>query len=218
MRLNMLSNESETPYGGWGDREKEQVIKNAVRAVKLFEDVGAKGSSDCGKAMLSHSEALRQLNRYEEAVDTAVNAQNLFKNNSDAGSEASALMIIGNVYRAQGNSDAAMEAMEKARDLAAEAGEGLSIKQVSKQLKDIGRQKSSVKRPAGGGVRWDISLVRFEAPFCIYSAYEGRSMTTGGKSAPPQKAAETGPVARQKVLYNLRMQRVPNVDITSGAM
>merc|ERR1712194_544102 len=220
MRLDMLSNESEAPLGGWDDKEKEQVIKNASRAVELFEDVGAQGSADCGKAMLSHAEALHQLKRYDEAIAKTVEAQKLFKTNHDAGGEASATMILGNIYNAQGKSDAAIEAMEKARDLAAESGEGLSIKQVSKQIKDIGRKQRS-KRPAGGGARFDVSLIRFDVPFVIYSGYEGRSMTMGATSAPPSvKASEGGggAVARQKVLYNLRMQRVPNVDITSGAM
>jgi len=60
-----------------------------------------------------------------------------------------------------------------------------------------------------------------DVPIIVYDAFEGRAMRTGpaASSSSVAKPGEPGYVVpqRQKVLYNLRMQRVPNVDMAAGA-
>lgn len=218
-QVNML-NSDERPAAGWDSSEKERVVKNAIRAVELCGDVGLKGSVENGKALLSHAEALAYFADNSDAMTKALEAQNVFSACKDPGSEAGAMMVLATLHSEMGNLDAATEAAEKARDLAVEAGEGLSMKQVSKKMKEIGLKRAAKERKGPPvGPRNDVHIFKFDKPFVTYESYEGRSIKTAPGAAEAgkmQKAAAGGPLSQQKVFYNLRMVRVPNVDLSLG--
>merc|ERR1711988_1539399 len=130
-------------------------------------------------AMVSQAIALNMLNRYDEAIAKAGEAQVLFQDNNDIGGQAAALLVIGNAYSGKTSHDAAIEAMGKARDMAEEAGEGVSVKDVSNKIKEIGRYKSSAAKKSEDGTRMDIQIIRSEVPIIQYDAFEGRQMRTG---------------------------------------
>lgn len=223
MQLKMFNNQVEAPLHGWSEEEKEKCVKNAARAVELLGEAGAPGSSECGYAMLSHAEALNLSKYYDEAIAKAGQAQTLFQELGDFTGQSYALIIVGNAYNGKPNShDAAIETMEKARELAEEAGENLAIKEVSKKIKEIGRYAAQSKRTlkTGGENRTDICIFRGDVPYCEYDAFEGRQMRTGPAPSSSSKALQPGDKdysapTRQKVMYNLRMQRVPNIDMTT---
>jgi len=220
-QLKMFKNERERPLQGWEDSEIEQCAKNAARSSELLGESGAKGSVEVAKVMLSEAEAMNLLKRFDEALAKAGEAETHFKDNGDLAGQSEALVIIGNAYTGKSMHDVAIEAMEKARELAEEVGVGLSVKEVSLQIKEIGRHKLKAKKPLAEGDRFDIHIVRNDVPIITYTAFEGRQMRTGPSPSSKRelKPGDAGYVApqRQKVLYNLRMQRVPNVDLTAGA-
>lgn len=221
-QLQMMANPFDMPIQGFGDEVKEQAVKNAARAVELFGELGAQNSSECGNAILSQAKVLNILTRHDEAIAKAGEAQTLFQNIDNKGGQAAALTVIADAYTGKKSFDAAMEALEKSRELAEEDdGEGLSLKEVSNKIKEIGKYKALSKRPASEGGRIDIQIIRADVPILEYSAYEGRSMRTGPapKSSSSLQPGDPNYIvpARQKVLYNLRMQRVQNVDMTAGS-
>lgn len=220
----MFGNPQEMPLQGWPDADKEKSAANAARAAELFGECGMTGSSERGRAMLSQAHVLNLLKRHDEALAKAVDAQTLFQDVTDLGGQSTALLIIGNAYSGKDLPDAAIEALEKCRELAEEAGEG-NVKDVSQRIKEIGRYKaqSGGKRGGDDETRMDIQIIRGEVPIIQYDAFEGRQMRTGpaGSSsssvaALPGEAGYVAP-AKLKVLYNLRMQRVPNVDMNASA-
>jgi tetratricopeptide (TPR) repeat protein len=205
---------SPTQSAGVTDEHYEQAAKTAARAAELFGD----GSSETGRALLSQAALYTMLKRPDETLAKSLEALQLFEAIGDMSGQADAYIAIGNAYLAKDNKEAALETMEKARDLAEEAGEGASIKEASNRLKEIGRYKGRKGKSSGGDTgKMDLTYV-FDGdkqPFHI-DQYEGRAMRTGKPMSSSSGAAgDKGWAARKKVMYNLRMQRVPNVDMTT---
>jgi len=201
---------------GFTDQDFEGCAKSAARAVELFGD----DSIESGNAMLTQAAALRLAKNYDDAVKKAQEAQELFEARGDMTGQANALIVLGNTYFGQENQQAAIEAMEKARDIAEEAGEGLSVKEASKRIKDIGRYKK--KAVAKGEPSFSIEY-SFDGGNAIIEIekYEGRAMRTGPAASSKPSLADGKDFAtrqKQKVLYNLRMQHVPNVDLSAAAV
>jgi len=134
-QVKLFNNMKEMPLQGWNDSDKEEAAKNAARAVELYGEVGAKSSAEAAQAMLSRAEVLNLLKRYDDAIAAAGEAQQIFE--GDLGGQSNALYIIGNAHTGKGSHDAAIEALEKARELAEEHGIGLSIKRCPTRSKRL---------------------------------------------------------------------------------
>lgn len=216
-QVKMLGNMHEMPLSGWSDAEKEKAIANGARAAELYEELGQKTSVERAQAMMAEATGLSYQDRQEEAIAKAGEAQTIYQDLNDTGGQAWCLMLTGNAYNARQKYEAAIEAFEKARELVEDGGEGPSVKDVSNRIKDIGRQKDASKTGADGS-RMDIQIIKNEVPIIDYDAFESRQMRTGAPpssssvSLAPGDAGYAAPT-KAKVLYNLRMQRVPNVDM-----
>jgi tetratricopeptide (TPR) repeat protein len=213
-QLKMFSGTSTSQFA-FTEKDFEQTAKNAARAVELFGD----SSTEAGNAIVTQAAALGLAKKYDDAIAKALEAQQLFEASSDMTGQANALIVLGNMHFGQENKEAAIEAMEKARDIAEEAGEGLSVKEASKRIKDIGRYK---KTKVNTAATVDIEYCHNGNNMIIeVYKYEGRAMRTGAAPSSSKALVDGKDFAtpqRQKVLYNLRMQHVPNVDLSSAAI
>jgi tetratricopeptide (TPR) repeat protein len=202
---------------GFTDSDFDECAKNAARAVELFGD----GGLESGYAMLTQAGALRLSKKYDEALAKGLEAKQLFEAKTDLPGQASALFLLGNVYFDQDNKDEAISAMENAREIAEEAGEGPSVKETSKRIKDIGRYKQ--KKKGTDPPATDIeSCFRGSDAIITVDKFETKMLQTGAPTKSGKMAMKDGKdfaaPQKQKVFYNLRMQHVPNVDLSAAAV
>jgi len=162
-----------------------------------------------------------RLDRADEARTLATEAKTLFEQIGSSSGESKALFVIGDTYSNKKETcDEAIEFLEKARSVAEDAGdEGLSVKEVTNKIKEVGRFQKKKKSKSGGEAVIDIHINKMQDTIIDYLEYEGRATTTGrtggsSRSRGPQPGDKDYVAPpRQKVMYNLRMQRRPNVDI-----
>jgi len=216
--LSMFNNKDEQPQHGWGSKEKELVVKNAKRAEDLFVETGAERVKDVAEAQLDQARGHLLLERTEEALAKAQEALSIFEELGDWAGKAAANLILGNASYAKQDSEVALAYMEKARECAEEAGEGRSIKDASERIKEIGRfsRAKQIKGTRPEGNYTDIVILKGPEAIISYDKYEGRGMRTGKAGGSSSRALEPGDDGyeappKHRVMYNLRMQRKPNV-------
>jgi len=216
--LLMFNNKDERPQHGWGSKEKELVVKNAKKAEDLFVETGAPRGKDVAEAMLDQAKGHLMLERNEEAMTKAQESVSIFEELGDWAGQAAGYLIMGNAAFAKKDHDGSLGYLEKARECAEEAGEGRSIKDASEKIKEIGKYVGAKKikgtRPEQNYM--DIDIQRGDQAIIAYLNFEGRAMRTGkvaGSSSRVLQPGEDGyeAPAKQRVMYNLRMQRKPNV-------
>merc|ERR1711972_281528 len=216
--VKMYGNPKETPARGhFKDEEFDLCIERAKAAIALFGD----DSLECGGAMLSEASALKYAKKYDDSKAKTMECIQLFEARGDLAGQAAAYVNLGEIFFYKEDKDAALEAAEKARDLAEQAGAADVQKKANGHVKTVGTMKGRGAKKAQGDTPKmiiDYYMPKVDAQIITITDYEGRAMRTGkppGSSS--LKPGDKGYVepARQKVFFNLRMQRVPGVDMTT---
>lgn len=223
MQLQTFESEASSSVGGASKVEaRELVVEKATRVLELLDELRVGRSVEYGRALLALARAhfsFRDKARNQDGAEKALEALSIFEELDDLSGQSKVYYHLGLAQQVSGDFDAAMESMEKSQEFAKEAGD--VAKPMSKKIKELVKAKATKGVKGTTDPRQDIIIFTDkDAHFVNYDTFQGRSMTvaapkTSSLSIKDGGAGFHGPI-KKKVLYNLRMQRLPSLDF-SGA-
>jgi len=211
----------------WSKKQLDEAVQSGERLVAMFVDLGATDSEGYGYALLGLSIALFYVKASEQAIARAEEAQQLFSTLGELSGEAYALLSIARALHQQdkANLENAISMATRAKDIAEEAYDQTTLKDIKAYLKSLGLVvKKKVDTQTTAPV--DVEYIHHTLKIIEIDHYQGRSTTMGGMGQSSSSAGKTmaleeredyNPASyktpiKEQVLYTMKWHKMPRGD------